>query len=41
MATQVTSEHAKQALFMYFSYAALTGMSDPDLGAPRPAGRSF
>ncbi|HEY1784229.1 MAG TPA: hypothetical protein VGG30_01725 [Pirellulales bacterium] len=31
----------KQALFMYFSFTALTGMSDPDLTPRATAGRSL
>ena len=36
-----TDERHKQALFMYFSFAALTGMTDPDLTPRAAAGRSL
>jgi voltage-gated potassium channel len=37
----VPDERHKQALFMYFSFAALTGMTDPDLTPRAAAGRSL
>ncbi|HEX4146534.1 MAG TPA: hypothetical protein VHY91_23740 [Pirellulales bacterium] len=37
----MSDERHKQALFMYFSFAALTGMSDPDLTPRAAAGRSL
>ena len=40
-AGQMSDEHARQALFMYFSFAALTGMSDSDLTPRAAAGRSL
>ncbi len=41
IARQITSERAKQALFMYFSFTALTGISDSDLAPRAAAGRSL
>lgn len=40
-ASSPNDEHSKQALFLYFSYTALTGMSDPDVAPRAAAGRSL
>jgi len=40
-ASAPSDERHKQALFMYFSFAALTGMTDPDLTPRAAAGRSL
>jgi voltage-gated potassium channel len=39
--SDLSDERAKQALFMYFSFSALTGMSDSDLMPTAPASRSL
>jgi voltage-gated potassium channel len=36
-----SDERSKQALFTYFSFAALTGVNDPDLTSRASAGRSL
>jgi voltage-gated potassium channel len=41
VASELSDEHAKQALFMYFSFSALTGMNDSDLMPRAAAGRSL
>jgi hypothetical protein len=40
-ANRPIDERHKQALFMYFSFAALTGMTDPDLTPRAASGRSL
>ena len=40
-ANALRDDRHKQALFMYFSFASLTGMSDPDLTPRAAAGRSL
>ncbi|HTU25620.1 MAG TPA: hypothetical protein VMF30_09500 [Pirellulales bacterium] len=39
--TQMHNEREKEALYMYYSYAALTGMSDPEVSPRNEAGRSL